>query len=58
MRDAILFKERKKMCSAMLNRHYVRDIGLDVFENCNAKLKDDAKDKIYFLFDAFIFCLN
>ncbi len=46
------------MCSAMLNRHYVRDIGLDVFENRNTKLKDEAKDKIYFLFDAFIFCLN
>ncbi len=33
----------------MLNRHYVRDTGSDVFENCNTKLKDDAKDRIYFL---------
>ncbi len=37
------------MCSAILNRHYVRDIGPDIFENRNTKLKDDAKDRIYFL---------
>ncbi len=33
----------------MRNLHYVRDISSDVFENCNTKLKDDAKDRIYFL---------
>ncbi|SSZ40033.1 Uncharacterised protein [Bartonella grahamii] len=50
MRDVILFKERnKKMCSAMRSLHYVRDIGPDVFESRNIKLKDDAKDRNYFL---------
>ncbi len=37
------------MYPAMRNLHYVRDIGSDVFENRNTKLKDDAKDRNYFL---------
>ncbi len=59
MRDAILFKERnKKMCSAMRSLHYARDIGSDVFESRNIKLKDDAEDRNYFYLYAFIFPLN
>ncbi len=42
----------------MRNLHYVRDIGSDVFENRNTKLKDDAKDRNYFYLYAFIFLLN
>ncbi len=37
------------MCSAMRSLHYVRDIGSDAFESRNIKLKDDAKDRNYFL---------